>query len=145
MATGPIHAYPPVYLPAPPGYAVGTALVTGLAFGIGIAITAGLWNWARPVWGAGQVNVNVDLYNTINANRIQIRSNVWQPNRAGGRPAGRARPPAGPVGRPARMNGLPANAIGRQQVSVPGTPVRPGTRPAPAARGVGGVRRGGRR
>lgn len=47
----PYPAYPPVYLPPPPGYYVGTALATGLAFGAGVAITAGLWNWARPAWG----------------------------------------------------------------------------------------------
>jgi hypothetical protein len=121
----PYPAYPPVALPPPPGYAFGTALATGLAFGAGVAITAGLWNWARPAWGSGQVNVNVNRYNNINANRSQIRSNVWQANRPGGRPAGLAGAPAGPVGRPARAAGLPAGAIGRQQVSVPRNAVNP--------------------
>jgi Protein of unknown function (DUF3300) len=123
--TWPYPAYPPVYLPPPPGYYAGTALVAGLAFGASVAITAGLWGWARPAWGAGQVNVNVNRYNNINVNRQRISSNVWQPNRAGGRPAGLQRPPGGPVGAPARSNGLPANAIGRPSVSVPKNAVNP--------------------
>jgi hypothetical protein len=124
--TWPYPAYPPVYMPPPAAYyPLGGALATGLAFGAGIAITAGLWNWARPAWGAGNINVNVNRYNNINANRGAIRSSTWQPNRAGGRPAGLTRPPGGPVGQPARLNGLPSGAIGRQQVSVPGSAVRP--------------------
>jgi Protein of unknown function (DUF3300) len=127
--TWPYPSYPPVYLPPPVGYPVGTALASGLAFGAGVAITAGLWNLARPVWGGGYgggyVNVNVNRYNNINANRGTINSSRWQANRTGGRPAGMTRPPGGPVGRPARSGGLPAGAIGRQQVSVPGSAVRP--------------------
>jgi hypothetical protein len=134
----PYPSYPPVYLPPPAAYPVGTALATGLAFGAGIAITAGLWNWARPAWGGGYgggyVNVNTNRYNTINANRGAINSNVWQANRAGGRPAGLQRPPGGPVGQPARAGGLPAGAIGRPQVSVPGSAVRP---PARTGAGIG--------
>ena len=48
----PYPAYPPVYLPPPPGYYVGAALVAGLAFGAGVAITGGLWGWARPTGAA---------------------------------------------------------------------------------------------
>jgi hypothetical protein len=132
--TWPYPSYPPVYMPPPPGYAVGTALMSGLAFGAGVAVTASLWNWATPAWGRGNVNVNVNRYNNINVNRTHISSNVWQANRAGGRPAGLARPPAGPVGRPARAAGLPANAVGRQQVSVPRNTVAPPARSAGAAR-----------
>ena len=128
----PYPSYPPVYLPPPVGYPVGSALATGLAFGAGVAITAGLWNLARPAWGGGYgggyVNVNANRYNNINANRGSINSNVWQANRAGGRPAGLQRPPGGPVGQPTRSTGLPAGAIGRQQVSVPGNAVRPPAR-----------------
>ncbi len=131
----PYPAYPPVTLPPPPGYYAGTALAARLAFGAGVAITAGLWGWARPVWGAGQVNVNVNRYNSINVNRQRISSNMWQPNRPGGRPAGLQRAPGGPVGTPARVNGLPANAVGRPSVSVPRNAVNP---PARAAVGQGG-------
>lgn len=126
----PYPAYPPTYLP--PAYPVGTALATGLAFGAGVAITAGLWGWAQPSWNGGSVNINSNRYNTINANRTRTNSNVWQANRPGGRPAGMARAPGGPVGQPARSAGLPANAIGRQQVSVPRNAVNATSR-APAA------------
>ena len=120
----PYPSYPPVYLPPPVAYPVGTALATGLAFGAGVAITAGLWNWARPAWGSGSVNVNVNRYNSINANRAAINSSTWQANRAGGRPAGMARPPGGPVGRQhGRADCLRVRSGGRQ-VSVPGSAVR---------------------
>jgi hypothetical protein len=127
----PYPAYPPVYLPPPPGYVFGTALVSGIAFATGIAVVGSLWGWARPGWGVGYVNVNVNHYNNINVNRTHINSNVWQPNRPGGRPAGLQRPPNGPVGQPARPNGLPANAIGRPNVNVPASAVnRPAKPPA---------------
>lgn len=64
--TWPSPTYPPTYLPPPPGYAVGTALATGLAFGAGIAITNSLWGGCD--WGGHDVNVNVNRYNNINVN-----------------------------------------------------------------------------
>jgi hypothetical protein len=132
----PYPAYPPVYLPPPPGYVFGTALVSGIAFAAGVAVVGSLWGWARPGWGGGYVNVNVNRYNTINVNRTRINSNVWQPNRPGGRPAGLQRPPNGPVGQPARPNGLPANAIGRPNVNVPASAVN---RPAMPGAGQASV------
>jgi len=133
----PYPSYPPVFLPPPPGYAVGAALATGLAFGAGVAITAGLWGWARPNWGGGNVNVNVNRFNNINVNRTQINNSNWRPSGAVNRPGGGGfRPPSGPVGAPARAGGLPANGIGRPSVSAPGGIVRPpsgmgpGNRPA---------------
>jgi hypothetical protein len=128
----PYPAYPPVYLPPPPGYVFGAALVSGLAFATGVAVVGSLWGWARPGWGSGYVNVNVRHYNNINVNRTHINSNVWQPNRPGGRPAGLQRPPNGPVGRPARPSGLPANAIGRSNVNVPASAVNRPAKPVAA-------------
>jgi hypothetical protein len=138
----PYPAYPPVYLPPPPGYVFGAALVSGIAFATGVAVVGSIWDWARPGWGAGYVNVNVNRYNNINVNRTDTNPNVWQPNRPGGRPAGLQRPPNGPVGRPARPNGLPANAIGRPNVNVPASaanrPAKPAAaRPNPANRPAG--------
>ncbi|MDR3533853.1 MAG: DUF2950 family protein [Rhodopila sp.] len=126
----PYPSYPPVYLPPPPGYVVGTALVSGLAFAAGVAVVGSLWGWARPGWGGGYVNVNVNRYNNINVNRTQINSNVWQANRPGGRPAGLQRAPGGPVGQPARANGLPVNAVGRPSVNVPASAVNRPAKPA---------------
>jgi len=126
--TWPYPAYPPVYLPPPPGYAVGTALLTGLAFGAGIALTAGLWGWASPNWGYGNVHVNVNRYNTINVNRPPINNSNWRPN-GGYSPAGGYRPPAsGPVGRPGGPTALPASAAGRPP-SGAARPPAGGTRP----------------
>ncbi|RKP49783.1 DUF3300 domain-containing protein [Pararobbsia silviterrae] len=70
--TWPYPAYPPVYMPPPPGYVVGTALMSGLAFGVGVAITNSLWGGCD--WGRRDVNVNVNRYNNINVNR-QINAN----------------------------------------------------------------------
>jgi hypothetical protein len=141
--TWPYPAYPPVYLQPPPGYVVGTAFVSGLAFATGVAVVGSLWGWARPSWYGGNVNVNVNRYNNINVNRPPINSPAWRPPAGvGGRPV---RPPVGPVGPPARPIPLPANAIGRPNVQVPASAVnRPGgsggTRPSG---GIGGGIGGG--
>ncbi len=76
----PYPSYPPYYWPTP-GYAFGSALMTGIAFGTGIAITNALWGGCN--WGRGDVNVNVNKYNSINSNR-QINANQtnWQHNSA---------------------------------------------------------------
>jgi hypothetical protein len=144
--TWPYPSYPPVYVPPPPGYAFGSALLTGLAFGAGVAITAGLWGWATPHWGGwggygggSYANVNVNRFNQINVNRPPINNANWRAGAGSGgyRPPGGGRPPGGPVGRPGRPGGYPPNAIGRPGVSVPGGAVRPpsgmgpnGNRPA---------------
>lgn len=124
--TWPYPAVPPIYFP-PPGYVAANAFVSGLAFASGVAVIGSLWGWARPAWGSGNVNVNVNRWNNINVNRTAIHSDVWRPAAPGmgGRPI---RPPQGPVGAPARLNGLPANAIGRRSVEVQSALV---SRPAP--------------
>lgn len=67
----PYPAYPPyAYAPAPYWYP-GAALATGIAFGVGVATVNALWGNAN--WGGGNVNVNVNRYNSINTNR-QISS-----------------------------------------------------------------------
>jgi Protein of unknown function (DUF3300) len=124
----PYASYPPYYAAPPAGYYFGTALATGLAFAAGAAVVGGLWGWARPAWGGGYANINVNSWNSINVNRGQITSNRFQANFAGNRPANFARAPTGPVGLP-----------GRSQVSVPGSAVRPPTR----AGGIGGAGRSG--
>jgi len=72
--------YPPNYYPPPAGYGLATGLATGLAFGAGVAITRGLWGWGSPNWGASSINVNVNRFNQINANRTAISANTWQHN-----------------------------------------------------------------
>jgi hypothetical protein len=130
----PYRAYPPVYLPPPPGYIFGTAPAGGIAFATGLAVVGSLWGWARPGWRTGYVNVNVNNYNSINVNRAQINSNVWQPNRPGGRPAGLPHPPNGPVGQPGQPRTLPANTSGGPNGNVPGGAAnRPQSRPGAGA------------
>jgi hypothetical protein len=73
----PYPTYPPVYLPPPRGYAFGNALLTGMAFGVGLAITNSLWGGCNWGWGRSSVNINVNRYNNINVNR---QLNVNQTN-----------------------------------------------------------------
>jgi hypothetical protein len=138
----PYPSYPPVYIPPQPAYyPYGYALGAGLAFAAGAAVIGGLWGWARPAWNSGTVNINAGRYNNINVNRPPIRSATWRPPAAGvgGRPV---RPPGGPVGAPARPRQLPANAIGRANVQVPGGAVNRPQIPATGA-GRGQARPGG--
>ncbi len=77
----PYPAYPPVYVPPPPGYAVATGLAAGLAFGAGIAITNSLWGGFD--WGHHDVNINVNHFNNINVNhRINATSSTTHWNRS---------------------------------------------------------------
>ncbi|WP_087043894.1 DUF3300 domain-containing protein [Caballeronia ptereochthonis] len=76
----PYPAYPPVYVPPPPGYAIATGFATGLAFGAGIAVANSLWG--NCDWNHGDVNVNVNRYNNINVNnRISSNTNNVRWNR----------------------------------------------------------------
>ncbi|MDM0117944.1 DUF3300 domain-containing protein [Variovorax sp. J22R133] len=78
----PYPAYPPFYWPAYyPGYYPGAALATGIAFGVGFAATAALWGGCN--WGRGDVNINVDRYNSINVNqRLSANQTTFQHNAA---------------------------------------------------------------
>jgi len=156
----PYPAYPPVYYP-PPAYYPGAALASGIVFAAGVAVVGSLWGWAGAGWGhggccgGGSINVNTTRYNNItrnNVNRGNFSGTSWRaPSGAG---SGRAvRPPGGPVKAPARIQGLPTNAVGRPRVSVPSGAVnRPNigtgagtrqTRPGGAQNG-GGVANGSR-
>lgn len=75
-------AYPPVYYPPPAAYyPVGTALASGLAFGVGLAITDAIWGgFGWNDWGHHDVDVHIDVdrYNRINVNRqIDRNRNTW--------------------------------------------------------------------
>jgi hypothetical protein len=73
----PYPAYPPYYIPYPPGYWFSTAVATGIAWGIGIGITNALWGNCN--WGHGNVNINVNRYNNINVNN-RINNGNWNHN-----------------------------------------------------------------
>jgi hypothetical protein len=72
-------SYPPPYYPPPAGYYAGSALLTGLAWGTGVAIANSLWG--DMDWGGNDININTSSYNSINTNR-QINSNrgTWEHN-----------------------------------------------------------------
>jgi hypothetical protein len=142
--TWPYPSYPPAYYPPPPGYVVGSALASGLAFAAGVAIVGSLWGWCGPRWSGGygnwggSVNVNANRYNNINVNRPPLSQGGWRPPPAGG-PGGRpGRPPGGPVGPAGRPAQLPANAIGRPNVQVPGNLARPQPQPGRPGGSAGG-------
>ncbi|MCD0506165.1 DUF3300 domain-containing protein, partial [Bordetella petrii] len=87
--TWPYPSYPPAYYPPPPGSVFATALVSGLAWGTGVAITNSLWGDFD--WGHGDVDIDVNRYNNINVNRKldASRNNVnWNhdPARRGNTP-----------------------------------------------------------
>jgi uncharacterized protein DUF3300 len=73
--TWPYPTYPPVYYPPPPayypGYYPGAALASGLMFGVGVAAIAGLSGCCHSNWGGGNVNINANRYNNINASNIR--------------------------------------------------------------------------
>src|SRR5262245_3829457 len=75
----PYPAYPPYYYPPPPYYYPGAALASGIAFGIGVAAIGSIWGGCN--WGGGDVNINVNKYNSINSNR-QISNNKFEHNSA---------------------------------------------------------------
>ncbi|MGF6772816.1 hypothetical protein P3T18_005310 [Paraburkholderia sp. GAS199] len=82
----PYPAYPPVYVPPPPGYAIATGFATGLAFGAGIAVANSLWGGFN--WNSHDVNINVNRYNNINVNnRLNANSSTtsWNRNANGNR------------------------------------------------------------
>ncbi len=74
-------AYPPFYWPPPPGYGFAGGIVTGIGFGIGIAITNSIWGGFD--WHHHDVNINVNRYNNINVNKkLDVNSNSvsWKHN-----------------------------------------------------------------
>jgi hypothetical protein len=76
----PYPAYPPVYVPPPPGYAIASGLAAGLAFGAGVAVANSLWGGFN--WNSHDVNINVNRYNNINVNnRLNVNSNTTNWNR----------------------------------------------------------------
>ena len=75
----PYPAYPPYYVPYPPGYWFSGFVTAGIAWGVGVGISNALWGGCN--WGRGDVNINVNRYNNINVNkRIDVNNNKWSHN-----------------------------------------------------------------
>ena len=67
-------AWPPVFIPPPPGFWFSTAVVTGVVWGVGIGVRHAIWG--SPNWWGRSVNINVNHWNNININnRININTN----------------------------------------------------------------------
>ena len=69
----PYPAYPPYYIPYPPGYWFSAAVVTGIAWGVGIGVRNAMWGGCN--WWNHDVNINVNRYNNINRNNQINRGN----------------------------------------------------------------------
>ena len=72
--------YPPVYYPPPPYYyQPGSALLAGMAFGIGVGITNSLWGDFD--WDDDDIDIDIDSYNNVNVNRqLNVNQNNWNHN-----------------------------------------------------------------
>jgi len=73
-------AYPPFYY-YPPGYAFAAGVATGIAFGVGVAVTNCIWGGFD--WHHHDVNINVNRYNNININhKLNVDSSrvSWKHN-----------------------------------------------------------------
>ena len=68
-------AYPPYYFPPPPGYIVGGAIVSGLAWGAAFAIGHEIWDDFD--WNRGDINVDIDR--NVNRN-VDRSSQKWEHN-----------------------------------------------------------------
>jgi hypothetical protein len=60
-------AYPPIYVPPPPGYWWSVTIGSAIAWGIGNAIGNSLWGGYD--WRRRDININVNRYNVVNYNR----------------------------------------------------------------------------
>ncbi|CAE6740327.1 hypothetical protein R69927_00751 [Paraburkholderia domus] len=71
-------SYPPYYWPPAPAYYPGTALATGLAFGVGLAAAGAIFGNCN--WGGGDVNINVNKAANIDRNfdRTKVQGGKWQ-------------------------------------------------------------------
>ncbi len=76
----PYPAYPPYSFPPPPGWVVGGAIASGIAWGAGFAIGHEIWDDFD--WGHGNINVDIDRDVNINRNIDVNNVNVskWEHN-----------------------------------------------------------------
>lgn len=74
-------AYPPYYYPPLPGSVFATSLVAGIGWGLGVAAVNSMWGGFN--WGRGDVNINVNRYNSLNVNnRLSANQTNFQHNAA---------------------------------------------------------------
>ncbi|ALR75471.1 DUF3300 domain-containing protein [[Enterobacter] lignolyticus] len=94
--TWPSTAYPPVYLPPPPGEQFASSFMNGLGFSLGVATTYALFsdiNWDDDDYyhhhgdgggynrnGDNNININVNDFNRVTGQRLQGSNVNWQHN-----------------------------------------------------------------
>lgn len=63
-------------------YGFGSAVVRGIGFGVGVGIANSLWGDCRWGRGHGDIDVNINKYNNINRNKLDINKNKvgWKHN-----------------------------------------------------------------
>jgi len=73
-------AYPPYYFPPAPGWVVGGAVASGIAWGAGFAIGNAIWD--NFDWRHGNINVDIDKNVNINkhVNRNNVKTGNWEHN-----------------------------------------------------------------
>ncbi|PTQ70578.1 DUF3300 domain-containing protein [Pseudomonas sp. GV071] len=77
--TWPYPTYPPVYYPPPPGYYLGSAVAAGIGFAVGVAVIDSIWGDCN--WDNGDIDIDVNRYNTINDNRqLNVQDKTWKHN-----------------------------------------------------------------
>jgi len=71
-------AYPPYYWPPYPAYYPGGALMTGFAWGVGLAAAGAIFSDCN--WGGGDVNIDVDKARNVNRNfdSTKVQGGRWQ-------------------------------------------------------------------
>lgn len=70
--------YPPYYWNWYPG----ASFVNGMFWGAGFAVANNIWGWNSFNWRNGNIDIDINRYNTINVNRPQITNNRWEHNAA---------------------------------------------------------------
>jgi hypothetical protein len=77
--TWPYPDYPPYYFPPAPGWVVGGAIASGLAWGAAFAIGNEIWdNHDYFNWGHGDIDVDIDR--NVNIDRNNINVGKWEHN-----------------------------------------------------------------
>jgi hypothetical protein len=73
-------AYPPYYFPPAPGWVVGGAIASGIAWGAGFAIGNAIWDGFD--WRHGNIHVDIDKNVNINkhVNRNNVKTGNWEHN-----------------------------------------------------------------
>ena len=77
--TWPYPDYPPYYFPPAPGWVVGGAIASGLAWGAAFAIGNEIWD-NHDYFNWGHCDIDVDINRNVNIDRNNINVGKWEHN-----------------------------------------------------------------